>query len=442
MGYWPPVLRTSLWILIGLSLASGCTATIGEADFDAGGPGLGSGGIGVPGTGGGGGGGGTTMGAGGTTVADGLPCDVQGILQGHCTGCHAAMPTGGAPMSLVTRANLMTSSTVAPSITFAQRALVRMQAAAGQMPPAPNPRASALEIQTFSAWVAAGYPAGTCAGTATGAGGATGTGGRGGAGGVTGTGAGGASGTIPCDVQTLFRNRCTTCHNAPPVSGAPMPLVTYANVTAPSFVSPSQTFAQRALARIQDNGAPMPPAPGTRPTAAEIQTLSAWIAGGYASGAACAGTGGTGGGGGAPDPLGSTPRCTSGTTWTGGNNGSSVMNPGRACVACHRNEDDAPLFAIAGTLYPTGHEPNLCNGANGTNGARVVIVDAANRTITLTPNAAGNFMYSGALSTPFHAKVTYQGRERIMNAGQTTGDCNSCHTQDGANGAPGRITLP
>jgi predicted CXXCH cytochrome family protein len=25
---------------------------------------------------------------------------------------------------------------------------------------------------------------------------------------------------------------------------------------------------------------------------------------------------------------------------------------------------------------------------------------------------------------------------------QTTGDCNSCHTQSGANGAPGRILLP
>jgi len=93
-------------------------------------------------------------------------------------------------------------------------------------------------------------------------------------------------------------------------------------------------------------------------------------------------------------------------------------------------------------VYPTGHEPNLCNGANGTNGARVVIVDAANRTVTLTPNAAGNFTYTGALTTPYTAKVTYQGRERIMPAAQTSGDCNMCHTQNGTSGAPGRITLP
>jgi len=71
-----------------------------------------------------------------------------------------------------------------------------------------------------------------------------------------------------------------------------------------------------------------------------------------------------------------------------------------------------------------------------------VIVDAANRTVTLTPNAAGNFTYTGALTTPYTAKVTYQGRERIMPAAQTSGDCNSCHTQNGTSGAPGRITLP
>jgi len=118
------------------------------------------------------------------------------------------------------------------------------------------------------------------------------------------------------------------------------------------------------------------------------------------------------------------------------------MNPGRACISCHAGEEEAPRFTIAGTLYPTGHEPKLCNGVNGTTGARVVIVDAANRTVTLTPNAAGNFTYTGAISTPYTAKVTYQGRERIMPVAQTSGDCNSCHTQTGANGAPGRITLP
>jgi mono/diheme cytochrome c family protein len=74
--------------------------------------------------------------------------------------------------------------------------------------------------------------------------------------------------------------------------------------------------------------------------------------------------------------------------------------------------------------------------------ARVVIVDARGQTITLTPNAAGNFFTAVAVTFPFRAKVTYQGRERIMVAAQSNGSCNACHTQNGASGAPGRITLP
>jgi hypothetical protein len=46
------------------------------------------------------------------------------------------------------------------------------------------------------------------------------------------------------------------------------------------------------------------------------------------------------------------------------------------------------------------------------------------------------------VATPFRAKVTYMGRERDMAAGQTSGDCNACHTQSGAMSAPGRIILP
>jgi mono/diheme cytochrome c family protein len=132
------------------------------------------------------------------------------------------------------------------------------------------------------------------------------------------------------------------------------------------------------------------------------------------------------------------------TTWKGGNEGSSSMNPGKACISCHQSDGEAPLFSVAGTLYPTGHEPDLCNGvsANTANGASVVIVGADGRTLTLTPNRAGNFSSENTVKTPYTAKVTYQGRERVMLTAQTSGDCNSCHTPNGANGAPGRIALP
>ena len=61
---------------------------------------------------------------------------------------------------------------------------------------------------------------------------------------------------------------------------------------------------------------------------------------------------------------------------------------------------------------------------------------------TVTPNGAGNFYYTGTVATPFRAKVIYMGRERDMAAAQTPGDCNGCHTQNGAMSAPGRIVLP
>ena len=86
------------------------------------------------------------------------------------------------------------------------------------------------------------------------------------------------------------------------------------------------------------------------------------------------------------------------------------MNPGLGCIACHSKRSDAPTLTLAGTVYPTAHEPNLCDGASSA-------------------------IYSDAT-------IVVTGAERMMGVAQTLGDCNSCHTQDGANGAPGRIVLP
>ena len=154
---------------------------------------------------------------------------------------------------------------------------------------------------------------------------------------------------------------------------------------------------------------------------------------------ASGGPGGTGGG--APDPFQAAAACTSGTTWTRGDAGSSHMNPGRVCIACH-STNDGPTLAIAGTVYPTAHEPDLCYGEDGANGVAVVITGADGQTLTLTPGSSGNFDWGGSVAFPYRAKVTYMGRERAMSGMQTTGDCNGCHTQTGANGAPGRILLP
>jgi len=150
--------------------------------------------------------------------------------------------------------------------------------------------------------------------------------------------------------------------------------------------------------------------------------------------------------GGADDASGSNPydtpvTCTSNTHWTRGTRGSASMQPGGTCIGCHATTGgEAPTFVVAGTVYPSAHEPNDCNGSAN---ASVVITDSTGKSLTLTTNAAGNFYASaGALTPPYHAKVVANGKERAMSAAQTTGDCNSCHTESGAHDAPGRIMLP
>jgi hypothetical protein len=255
---------------------------------------------------------------------------------------------------------------------------------------------------------------------------------------------------LPAAVQAMLTNKCSTCHGAVPLAGLPS-LVSYANLTAPSKTDPSKTNAVVALARIQAATLPMPPAPGAPVSVSDVSALQAFVSQGYPKPSCPTGTGGAGGGanggtGGtagstALDPLFAMPTCTSMSNWTGGNRGSASMNPGVACISCHKS-GDGPSFSIAGTVYPTGHEPDRCNSMVGTAGARIVIIGADGKMLTLTPNAAGNFSSNVAVKTPYQAKVTYQGSERLMLTPQSSGDCNSCHTQNGSMMAPGRITVP
>jgi hypothetical protein len=150
------------------------------------------------------------------------------------------------------------------------------------------------------------------------------------------------------------------------------------------------------------------------------------------AGGRASGTGGMGPGtGGAPVIA---AVCTSRTTYSGGTG--PTMRPGASCRGCHN-------FTVAGTIYPTAHEPTNCNGVNGSTGVRVVITGANGQTLTLTPSSAGNFYSSTQFGGSFNARVTNNaGGTRAMLTMQTSGDCNSCHSQNGANGAPGRIMAP
>lgn len=255
------------------------------------------------------------------------------------------------------------------------------------------------------------------------------------AGGATGSSGGSQTG-MPCEVDALLGNYCRSCHGAVPTGGAPMSLMTYDDLMAPAKTMPSLRVADLSLTRMQDTASPMPPAGSSAPSATDIQAFAAWLAAGTPTGSCATG----------PDPLNAAPTCTSGQTVPYvTDDGSANMNPGQACVSCHVSmgtSREAPRF-LAGTVYPTGHEPSQCNGANlRVDGAQVIITDANGAQVPLRVTSSGNFYTTASIATPYTARVEYMGRTRAMAEPQTSGDCNSCHTQDGANGAPGRITLP
>jgi hypothetical protein len=141
----------------------------------------------------------------------------------------------------------------------------------------------------------------------------------------------------------------------------------------------------------------------------------------------------------ASDPFAAEAVCSSDSYWSGGT--SELMHPGVACIACHGRNARAPQFTVAGTLYPTAHEPDDCH-ALGLEAARVEITGADGRRFELAVNSVGNFFSLDEVAMPYSARVISQGRVRTMVSRQRSGDCNGCHTQAGNAGAPGRVLAP
>jgi hypothetical protein len=110
-----------------------------------------------------------------------------------------------------------------------------------------------------------------------------------GSGGSSGSSAADGSG-LPCDVDTVLAQNCLECHGAPPAFGAPMSLVTHADVQAPSPSYPGQKIYQRIGVRIHDAQSPMPQPPNPALDTADTATLDTWIAAGAPAGS-CSSTG-------------------------------------------------------------------------------------------------------------------------------------------------------
>jgi len=311
----------------------------------------------------------------------------------------------------------------------------------------------------FAATLAAGL--GGCDGTITpGAAGSGPTGGvPGGAqgGGASGSGSGPDGGTgsdggvvlsqeFPCAAYDVLSVHCWSCHGATLAGGAPQSLATRAELLASAPAYPSQSNGARSVARMQSSTSPMPPAPNAAVPAADVSAFQTWVNAGMPAGT-CATDGGISppppdaGPPPPPDPLDAAPVCTSNSHWTGGTRGSPDMEPGHACIACH-SQGGGPTLTVAGTVFPTGHEPDDCNGSPA-GGAVVTVTDMNGVTASFTASSvSGNFRGSTQLVFPITARVTFKGKTRAMGTAVSTGDCNSCHTQSGTSNAPGRITLP
>jgi hypothetical protein len=160
-------------------------------------------------------------------------------------------------------------------------------------------------------------------------------------------GSGGASGetkTLPCDVSTVLEGHCQSCHGAKPSFGAPMPLVSYADLTAPAKSDATKAVYELVGTRIHDDASPMPQAPSPRLSAADTATLDAWIA--------------------AKAPA-ATESCPNETT------SSAASGSGGSAPTC---TPDLNLRSTAWTMPKDTEDAYVCYGVDVTVGAKKQIV--------------------------------------------------------------------
>ncbi|MDF2693444.1 MAG: hypothetical protein K0S65_1827 [Labilithrix sp.] len=247
---------------------------------------------------------------------------------------------------------------------------------------------------------------------------------------------------LPCDVAEVLSTSCSDCHGARLTGGAPNRLLSYEDLTASSESDPSTTVAELSLARMKSTKRPMPP--DGKLESERIAVLEKWIESGMPKGScnapeADAGTSSTDADAGSKKDAAppATSVCTSGSMASASDPPSALMKPGKACIKCH-SAAGAPAFEIAGTVYPTLHEPNDCDGVAG---VKVLIIDAVGNMISMTTNAAGNFQRISSFPRPYRAMIVKGNNVREMKTPQFDGDCNGCHTEWG-DGAPGRVMAP
>lgn len=85
---------------------------------------------------------------------------------------------------------------------------------------------------------------------------------------------------LPCDVDKVLADNCRQCHQDPTRYGAPMPLLSFEDLTADSLTEPGTPVFQLSRTRMRQEGSRMPPPPTAAVSDADLATFDAWIAAG------------------------------------------------------------------------------------------------------------------------------------------------------------------
>lgn len=405
-------------------------------------------------------------------VAGSTLCDVQALFAAQCAACHdGSTPPDlrdDAVLALVGQASALHPDrqlVVAgdPDDSFLYTKITVVADGAGDLMPL-GAELDDNAKETVRAWIAGGALA-SCDGPAEGEGEGEGD--------VGGEGEGEGDTSSACAVLST---RCASCHYGGAIDvdlrpdaqrdlvGAASP--GYAGETLVVAGDPEASFLYQKMAGSQGSsrGGIMPPAGAV--STSELALVRAWIADGAPDD--CAGVpppppppplepggdisdhiGNASVVAGFTDrvPSGVTGTCSTDQYWQFGDAESSRMHPGRACLACHQAEGEGPRRGFLGTVVQAVDDSNDCRGVGD---VRVDILDDGDGSVlaTTTTNNAGNFIIeSSTLCTqtscpPYRVRLTLDGRTRDMLTPQTSGDCNTCHSAAGTDGAPGRIVAP
>lgn len=126
-----------------------------------------------------------------------------------------------------------------------------------------------------------------------------------------------------------------------------------------------------------------------------------------------------------------------------------IHNQGVSCITCHgdgKRESDEELIRVGGTIFTTLDASNYTAGASS-HKIKLVFSDGTSSILKIEDDneLIGNFFSSTAITKDFTAQVLSPSGTVVNSSSSTThkasgfGDCNSCHTASGKNGAPGRI---